>query len=229
MVSIQSSYTFPSKCRCSPTFGNLMSCSSLTSYFYSLNCFSCGHAICGTSFLYSLNYVSCGVVICGTSIVCMAACTIVGTTECSIFPLIIFYALTFVLSCSVFTPLCKVLPSSTLFFLLRTLLGEYVVAFFLFSNVVYISSLVLLTLVGGLCGFSFWCTNEYRKIFANTKVDWLVSFLSPLFSFTYLYHQFSSLHKLLNIICAQSTFFPFFVLINVITFMLLKYWTFSFW
>jgi hypothetical protein len=36
-----------------------------------------------------------------------------------------------------------------LFFLLRTLLGEYVVAFFLFSNVVYISSLVLLTLVGG--------------------------------------------------------------------------------
>ncbi len=137
MVSIQSSYTFPSKCRCSPTFGNLMSCSSLTSYFY------------------SLKYVSCGVVIYGTSIVCMAACTIVGTTECSIFPLIIFYALTFVLSCSVFTPLCKVLPSSTLFFLLRTLLGEYVVAFFLFSNVVYISSLVLLTLVGGLCGFSF--------------------------------------------------------------------------
>ncbi len=149
MVSIQSSYTFPSKCRCSPTFGNLMSCSSLTSYFYSLNCFSCGHAICGTSFLYSLNYVSYGVVICGTSIVYMAACTIVGTTECSIFPLIIFYALTFVLSCSVFTPLCKVLPSSTLFFLLRTLLGKYVVAFFLFSNVVYISSLVLLTLVGG--------------------------------------------------------------------------------
>jgi hypothetical protein len=26
-------------------------------------------------------------------------------------------------------------------------------------------------LVAGLCGFSFSCTNKYRKIFVNTKVD----------------------------------------------------------
>jgi hypothetical protein len=78
-------------------------------------------------------------------------------------------------------------------------------------------------LVGGLCGFPFWCTNRYRKFFANTKVDWQVFFLSPLFSYTYVYHQSSSLHRLLNIICAQFTFFPFFALINVITFLLLKY------
>jgi hypothetical protein len=26
-------------------------------------------------------------------------------------------------------------------------------------------------LVGGLCGLSFSCTNEYRKVFANIKVD----------------------------------------------------------
>ncbi len=135
------------------TLWNLMSCSSLTSYFCSLNCFSCGHAICGTSFLYSLSYVSCGVVICGTSIIYMVACTIVGTVDGSIFPLIIFYALTFVLFYSFFTPQRKALRSSTLFFLLKALLGEFVVAFFLFSSVVCISSLVLL--VGGLCGFSF--------------------------------------------------------------------------
>jgi hypothetical protein len=42
-----------------------------------------------------------------------------------------------------------------MFFLLRALFGESTMAFFLFSNVVYISSLILLTLVSGLCGFSF--------------------------------------------------------------------------
>jgi len=46
-------------------------------------------------------------------------------------------------------------PPSTLFFLLRTLLEEFDATFFLFSSVVFISSLVLLTLVGGFCGFSF--------------------------------------------------------------------------
>jgi hypothetical protein len=96
------------------------------------------------------------------------------------------------------------------------------------SSVVYISSLILLTLVGGFYGFSFWCTNKYWKIFISTNVDWQVSFISPLFSLTYLYHWSNSLHILLNIICAQSTFYPFFALINVITCMLLKYWTFSF-
>jgi hypothetical protein len=28
-----------------------------------------------------------------------------------------------------------------------------------------------LTLVCGFCGFSFWWTNKYFKIFANIKVD----------------------------------------------------------
>jgi hypothetical protein len=42
-----------------------------------------------------------------------------------------------------------------LFFLFKALLGEFVIAFFLFSIVIYISSLVLFTLVGVFCGFSF--------------------------------------------------------------------------
>jgi hypothetical protein len=46
------------------------------------------------------------------------------------------------LSYSLFTLELEAPPSSTLFFLLRTLLGEFVVAFFLFSNFIYISSLV---------------------------------------------------------------------------------------
>jgi hypothetical protein len=70
-------------------------------------------------------------------------------------------------------------------------------------------------LVGKFCGFTFWCTNIYWMIFADTNVDWQVSFLSPLFSLAYLYHLSSSLHKLLNIMCAQSTFCPFYVFINV--------------
>ncbi len=46
------------------------------------------------------------------------------------------------LSCSLFILELEVPPSSTLFFLLKTLLGKYVIVFFLFSNVVCISSLV---------------------------------------------------------------------------------------
>jgi hypothetical protein len=42
-----------------------------------------------------------------------------------------------------------------LLFFLKALLGEFVVAFFFFSTIVYISSLVFKTLVGGFCGFSF--------------------------------------------------------------------------
>jgi hypothetical protein len=42
-----------------------------------------------------------------------------------------------------------------LFFLLKALLGKFVATFFIFSNLVYISSLVLKTLVGGFYGFSF--------------------------------------------------------------------------
>ncbi len=136
--------------------------SSLTSCLCSLNCLSYGDVIYGTTCLYSFSCVSCGVVICGISIVYMATCTIVnialtnvGTTDGSIPPLIIFSAFRFVLSYSLFIPELEVPPSSTLFFLLKTLLGESVIAFFLFFCVVYISSLVLLTLANGFCGFSF--------------------------------------------------------------------------
>ncbi len=75
MVSIQSSYTFASKCKCFSPFGNLVSCSFLTSWFYSFSCLSCGDVICGTSYLCSLSCVSYGVVICGNSIVYLATCT----------------------------------------------------------------------------------------------------------------------------------------------------------
>jgi hypothetical protein len=57
-------------------------------------------------------------------------------------------------------------------------------------------------LAGGLCGFSFWCTNRYWNFFTNTKANWHVYFISPLFSLTYLYHWSSPLHKLLNIVYA---------------------------
>jgi hypothetical protein len=70
-------------------------------------------------------------------------------------PFIIFYALKSMLSCSFFTLEPEVPPSSTLFFLLRTLLGKFAIAFFLFSSDVYISSLVLLTLAHGFFGLSF--------------------------------------------------------------------------
>jgi hypothetical protein len=92
-----------------------------------------------------------------------------------------------------------------MFFLLITFFGKSVITFFLFSNAIYIFSLIFKTLANGFCGFSFWCTNKYWNIFTNSNSDWHVSFLSPLLSLTYLYHWFSSLHRLLNIIYAQST------------------------
>jgi hypothetical protein len=63
VVSIQSSSTFPSKCKCSSPSKNLVSCSFLTSWLYSFSCLSCGDVICGTSYLCSLGYLSCGDVI----------------------------------------------------------------------------------------------------------------------------------------------------------------------
>jgi hypothetical protein len=60
-----------------------------------------------------------------------------------------------VLSCSLFILKHEAPPSSTLFFLLRALLGESIVTLFRFYSVIYISSLVLLTLVGGFFGLSF--------------------------------------------------------------------------
>jgi len=162
VVSIQFSYTFASKCRCFSPFGNLMSCSFLTSWLYSLNYLSYGDVIYGTSCLCSFSCVSCGIIICGVSTVYQAAYTIVGialttvsSANGSTLPLIIFFAFISILSYFLFNPKLEAPPSSTLFFLLKTLLREFNVAFFLFSNVDYISSLVLLTLVGGLCEFSF--------------------------------------------------------------------------
>ncbi len=162
VVSIQFSYTFASKCRCSSPFENLVSCSLLASWLYSFNYLSCEDAICCTLGLCSLNCVSCGVGIYGIFVVYLATyatigttLTNVGTTNGSTLPLIIFYALKFMISCSLFTPKPKASPSSTLFFLLKALLGKFVATFFIFSNLVYISSLVLKTLVGGFYGFSF--------------------------------------------------------------------------
>jgi hypothetical protein len=80
VVSIQSSYTSPSKCKWSSPFRNLVSCFLLTSCLCSLNCLSYGDVICRTSCLYSLSCPSRGDVICGTSIVYLVACTIIGTT-----------------------------------------------------------------------------------------------------------------------------------------------------
>jgi len=128
----------------------------------SYNCLSYGDVICGISYLCSFGYLYCGDVICGIAIVFLTTWTIggttftiVGTTNGSTLPLIIFYALKFVLSCSLFIPKLKVRPSSTLFFLLRAFLGESVTTFFLFSNVVCIFSLVLLTLASGFFRLSF--------------------------------------------------------------------------
>ncbi len=192
MVSIQSSHTSPSKCKCSSPSGNLMSCFFLTPWFCSLNYLSCGDVIYGTSYLCSFHWLSCGSVIYGTSYLCsfhwlscgsviygtsylcsfhwlsygnviygtvvvyLNACTIggialiiVGTTNGSTLPFIIFYALKFVFSCSLF------ILNSTLFFFLRTLFRKSTAAFFLFSSVICISSLVLLTLADGFCGLSF--------------------------------------------------------------------------
>jgi len=169
MVSIQSSYIFPSKCKRSSPFRNLVSCSSLTSCLYSLNYLFCKDVIYGTSCLCSFSCVSCGVVICGISIVCLAICTIVDIANGFILSLIIFCALKSVLSYSLFTLELEAPPFSTLFFLLKTLLEEFVATFFLFSSVVFISSLVLLTLVGGFCGFSFQIQNSqvYKQMGTN--------------------------------------------------------------
>ncbi len=153
VVSIQSSHTSPSKCRCSSPFGNLMSCSLLTPWFCSLKCPSSSDVIYGISCLCSLGCLFCGDVICGTIVVYITTCTIVdivfttiGIVDGFILPLIIFCAFKYVLSYSLFILEPKVSPSSTLFLFLKTFLGESVVAFFLFSSAIYISSLVFLTL-----------------------------------------------------------------------------------
>jgi hypothetical protein len=118
MVSIQSSYTSPSKCKCSSPFKNLVSCSFLTSYLYSFECLSCENVIFGTSCLCSFNCSSYGDVIYGTFVVYLVTCTIVGTTHTivrtingSTLPFMIFYALAFMLSYSLFTLEHEAFPS----------------------------------------------------------------------------------------------------------------------
>ncbi len=113
--------------------------------------------------LYSLSYLFCGDVICGTFAICLTTCTTIGITYINVgiangatLPVIIFCALAFVLLCSLLIPKLKALASSTLVVLLRTFLGDSIVAFFLLSNVVYISSLVFFTLASGFGGLSFW-------------------------------------------------------------------------
>ncbi len=162
MVSIQSSHTSPSKCRCSSPSKNLMSCSLLTPQLCSRSCLSCGNVIYGISCFCSLNYLFYGDVICGTIVICLTTWTISGIalttidiTYSSILPFIIFCALKSMLSYSLFTPKLEAPPSSTFFFLLKAFLEEFDIVFFLFSSVVYISSLVLLTLAGGFFGLSF--------------------------------------------------------------------------
>ncbi len=116
----------------------------------------------GISCFYSLNYLFYGDVICGTVVICLTTWTIsgialttVGITDSSTLPFIIFCALKSMLSYSLFTPKLEAPPSSTFFFLLKALLEESAIVFFLFSSVVYISSLVFLTLAGGFFGLSF--------------------------------------------------------------------------
>jgi hypothetical protein len=58
VVSIQSSYTSPSKCKCSSPFGDLVSCSLLTFCLCYLSCLSCGHVICGAFAIYLAIYIS---------------------------------------------------------------------------------------------------------------------------------------------------------------------------
>jgi hypothetical protein len=162
MVPIQYLHTSPLKYKCSSPSINLMSCSLLSPWLYSFNYLSCGNVICGIFYFCSLDYLFYGNVIYSIVIICLTSYTISGTTLITvgnvdgyILPLIIFCALKYVLSCSLFIPKLKVPPSSTMFFLLRALLGESIVAFFLFSSAIYISSLVFLTLANGFYGLSF--------------------------------------------------------------------------
>ncbi len=161
MVSIQSSHT-PFKVQMFLTRWKPYVMFPFNSLTLLLGCPSCGNVIYGISCLYSLSCLFCGDVIYGTIIVCLIAyitisttITTIGTSNGSILPLIIFYAFKYVLSYSLFIPKPEAPPSSTLFFILRELCGKFVAIFFMFSYVVYISFVVLLTLAGGFYGLSF--------------------------------------------------------------------------
>ncbi len=132
-----------------------MSCSLLTPWLCSLNYPSCGDVMFGISCLCSFNCLPCEDVIYGTIEVYLTTCTIINILDGSTLPFIIFCGFKSMLSYSFFILEPKIPPSSTLVFFLRALLREYVATFFLFFGVVYISSLVFLTLVGGFYGLSF--------------------------------------------------------------------------
>jgi hypothetical protein len=155
VISIQFSDTSLSNCRCSSSSKNLVSRFLLTPWVCSLSYPSCGDVICGISCLCSFNCLPYEDVICGTVKVCLTTCTIISIIDGSTLPLIIFCAFKFVLFCSLFTLEPKTPLSSTLFFHLKALFREFLATFSLFFGVVYISSLVLLTLAGGFYGLSF--------------------------------------------------------------------------
>ncbi len=128
----------PSICKCSSPSGNLVSCSLLTFFFYSFSCLSYGRVICDTFEVYLVAYTN------------------AGTTYGATFPLIILCACASMFSYSFLALNLGAPPSLALFFLLRTLLGNFATTFLLFTSVVCIFSLVFLTLAYGFCGFSFW-------------------------------------------------------------------------
>jgi hypothetical protein len=142
----------PFVCGCSSTFGDLVSLSLLIFCLCSLICLSYGINICVASTFY------------------LPAYTDVGIANGATLLLIIFWALAFVLSYSFLAHILEV-PPSTLFFLFRAPFGIFVAVFRLFSDVAYISFLVLLTLVCGFYGL-FFCGNKiYLKIFARIRAD----------------------------------------------------------
>ncbi len=127
---------FPSICGYFSTFGILVSVSFIFCLFFFI-------------------YFSYGIDICGASTFCLLTCTNVGIIDGALFPLIILWALAYVISYSFLAFDHEVPPSSTLLFLFKTLLRDFAITFLLFSNVTCISSLVLLTLVCGFYGLVF--------------------------------------------------------------------------
>jgi len=175
----------PSIGRCSSTSKDMVSRSLLTFCLWSLICLSYGDDIYGISTL------------------CLPTCINVGIINGATLLFIIFWTLAYVFSCFFLTLDPEAPPSSILFFLFITLLGDSTTMFFLLFNVACMSFLVLLTLVCGFYGL-FFVEFFLKKIFAKIRADWHVSFLSPLVSLTCLYHWSNLLHKLLYIICTQS-------------------------
>ncbi len=173
MVSIQSSHTSFLKCKCSSPFGNLMSCSLLTPWLYSLNCFSCGNVICGISCLCSLSCLSYGNVICGTATISLITCTTIGTANGSTLPLIILCALKSMLSCSFFILELEAPPFSTLLFLLKTLLVTTSASHYSISIALRCASAIVCT---SMACYTFNCTSMDSYSSFATTFSSLVSF-----------------------------------------------------